>query len=249
MTVDVDENELVEEEHYAMAGQEHRDVISRLYEGLKLLFVERNDRLVMAEVDLYPPGATVKMIPDLAVVAGLPQTVMRSYRVGETGPSPAIVFEIVSRWENEDARERKLERYGAMAVAEVWFLHLHPPAITRYTWSAPSWRVDSPSRCEVLGGVSFVSVDDALEMLMPDGTPFPTSIADSELRANSEAARATTEAARAMAEAERATAAAARAAMELERAEDVAARARAAAGRADRLAARLRELGVDPDLV
>ena len=52
MTMDMDENQLVDEEHYGVAGQEHPDVISRLYEGLKLLYAGRNDRLVMAEVDL-----------------------------------------------------------------------------------------------------------------------------------------------------------------------------------------------------
>ena len=242
MSVEIDENELVEEEHYAMAGPEHRDVISRLYEGLKLVYIDRTDRLVMAEVDLYPPGARVKMIPDVAIVRGLPQYRVEAYRVGETGPPPSIVLEVVSRYENEDARRRKLERYGSMGVEEVWFLHLHPAGSVRYRMVDAVWQLDSPRVCDLLDGVSFASVDGELEPRFADGTPFPESMAAVAVEAQAEAARAE-------AEVERARDESARAEADVERAEAEAARARAEAGRAERLALRLRELGVDPDTV
>ena len=52
MTVDtsaLDEAE-VEREHYAVAGQDHRDLVTRIYEGLKAQFADREDRLVLSEV-------------------------------------------------------------------------------------------------------------------------------------------------------------------------------------------------------
>ena len=249
MTVDVDENELVEEEHYAMAGQEHRDVITRLYEGLKLLFDGRDDRLVMAEVDLYPPGEQVKMIPDIAVVFGVAQSVVNSYRVGRSGPAPTVVLEVVSRWETEDARTRKLERYATIGVLEVWFLHMHPPVNVRYSRLDGGWQADTPVRCDLLDGVSFPAVEGVLELHTPDGRPFPLNTASSELQARAAVERALAEAQRADAESERADAEAERAEAEAERAAEEAVRARATAGLAHRLATRLRELGVDPDTV
>lgn len=217
----VDENERVDEEHYAMAGQEHRDVISRLYEGLKLAFVGRTDRLVMAEVDLYPPGERVKMIPDVAVVFGLPQASMSSYRVGRDGPAPDVVLEVVSPLETDDARSRKLDRYAAMGAREVWFLHLHPAVSLRYRLVGATWAAETQDVCEALDGVRFGAVDGRLEPYLPDGSPFPAGWAAADERVRLETARADGEAARADGE----------------------------AARAERLAARLRELGVDPERV
>ncbi len=203
----VDENARVDEEHQAMAGQEHRDAISRLYEGLKLSFVGRSDRLVMAEVDLYPPGERVKMIPDVAVVFGLPQASMSSYRVERDGPAPTLVLEVVSPFETDDARTRKLGRYGSMGVSEVWFLHLDPPASFRYRLIEREWIADSPAACGLLDGVRFGALDGRFVPFLADGTPFPDA-ADALVR--TEAARADGEAARADGEAARADRLAAR---------------------------------------
>jgi hypothetical protein len=227
----------------AGSGQQHRDVISRLYEGLKLLYADRTDRLVMAEVDLYQPDERLKMIPDVAVVFGLPQSQIESYHVDRTGPAPTVVIEVVSRFETEDSRGRKLERYARMGVPEVWFLHIHRiPMVLRYELVRTTWNVAMAEECDVLDGVRFVVDDDVLDLRFSDGTPFPESIAAVAVRAQVEAARAGAEAARAEAEVERAQA-------EAERAQAEAAHARAEAGRAGRLASRLREMGVDPDTV
>ena len=175
---------------------------------------------------------------------------MASYHVGRTGAAPIVVIEVVSRFETEDSRERKLERYTQMGVPEVWFLHIRRfPMVVRCELAGTAWNIAMAEVSDLLGGVSFTIVDGVIDLRFPDGTPFPEGAAAVAVQARAEAARADVEAARADAEAARAEAEVARAEAEAQRAQAEAAHARAEAGRAGRLASRLREFGVDPDNV
>ena len=121
----------VEWGHKLMAGQQHRDLVTRLYEGLKLLFRDRSDRLVMSEVSTYDATGTMT-IPDVAVVFGRPQANVRSYRVGSDAPAPEVVIEVVSPNDTDDANGNKLDAHRKLGTKELWFLHLRTGVEARF---------------------------------------------------------------------------------------------------------------------
>ncbi|MGE0726693.1 MAG: Uma2 family endonuclease [Acidimicrobiia bacterium] len=195
MTIDAAMEAEVEREHYSMAGQQHRDLVTRLYEGLRLLFADRTDRLVLAEVTTMTASGRM-MIPDIAVVFGLPQQQHRSYRVGTTGPAPRVVLEVVSPMDTDEINATKLGRHLELGTEELWFLHVRTGSIERFIVLDGAFvPVPAPS-CAALEDIRFEPRGGTVEPVFADGTPFP-------LHAAAEAARATAEAARAARLAER----------------------------------------------
>src|SRR5207248_1015360 len=71
------------------------------------------------------------LVPDVAVVKGVPYAKRRSWRVGRTGPPPQVVFEILSQetWE-KDCGE-KLRKYALMGMQEYFTYDPHEPPVVR----------------------------------------------------------------------------------------------------------------------
>lgn len=189
MTIDAAMEAEVEREHYLMAGQQHRDLVTRLYEGLKLLFADRADRLVLAEVTTLAPAGRM-MIPDIAVVFGLPQQQHRSYRAGVTGPPPRVVLEVVSPMDTDEINARKLERHLELGTEELWFLHVRTGSIERFLVLDGRFVPVPAPTCAALEDIRFEPRHGTVEPVYADGTPFPSSAAAEAARAATEAARA-----------------------------------------------------------
>lgn len=178
----------VEREHYLMAGQQHRDLVTRLYEGLKLLFRERSDRLVMSEVSTASPDGRW-MIPDIAIVLGQPQAEHRSYRVGVNGPAPTIVLEVVSPNDTDDVNGNKLDRHLQLGTAEMWFLHLRTGGVQRFVVEDGRFVMAPVGPCDALEGVRFEVEDGRFDPRYGDGSPFPHAASAEAARAERLAAR------------------------------------------------------------
>ncbi len=178
MTTMLDEDALVaqaEEEHYAMAGAVHHNLVIRLYEGLLTIFQHRPDVCVLAEVTWFLPNGR-PMIPDIAVIYGAPQTEPDSWRQDRGNPVPAVIIEVVSRSENDEIKLAKLDRFQQAGASEVWFLHL-------LTGSHECWRVDPAgvlrfvhdNTSALLDGVRFgVGPDGQVVPFYSNGDEFPS---------------------------------------------------------------------------
>jgi Uma2 family endonuclease len=84
------------------------------------------------------------LAPDLAVIEGVAYQAVRSWRVGEYGPAPQVVFEIASEETWTRDLEEKPDRYARMGVQEYFAYDPNEPLIRR---SAPfrlfGWRLDT----------------------------------------------------------------------------------------------------------
>ena len=92
--------------HYLM------EVLTHLFRGQLCALYENFNFYQTANPGEHP------LAPDIAVIKGIQEQDLRSWRVGKTGPAPHVVFEIASEetW-NKDLEE-KPERYALMGVKE-----------------------------------------------------------------------------------------------------------------------------------
>ena len=65
---------------------------------------------------LEQPGPAVA--PDIAVIKGVPLRPLNSWRVGQTGPAPHVVFEVLSGETWKKDLEEKPNAYARMGVQE-----------------------------------------------------------------------------------------------------------------------------------
>ena len=164
--------------------------------------------------------------PDLAVIKGVENPDVRSWTVGETGPGPLVVIEVLSEETWKKDLQEKPGKYALMGVQEYFVYDPNEPAIRR--GKPPpllGWRLD-PEQREMVSMVADPAGrlwSEQLESwLVPNGALLRLFDRTNRLR---------------LAEAE--------AEAEGRRAE--AKRAEAEARRAEALAEKLRTLGINPD--
>ena len=243
MSITVDEATLVaqvEEEHYAMAGAAHHNFVIRLYEGLLVVFDDRNDVCVLAEVTTFGPAGQ-PFIPDVAVIHGVGQHEPTSWRQDHGDPPLTVAIEVVSPSENDDIIATKLARFDEAGAQEVWFLRTRLSDIMCYRRNEGTLQRVTASSSSLLGGVRFeVAADGSIVPFFADGEEFPPHFVAILRRARRAEALATAaEAAAATAEATAAAAEATAAAAE--------ATAAAAVARAEQLRDQLRAAGIQPE--
>jgi hypothetical protein len=201
------------------------------------------------------------LAPDLAVIKGITQRPMRSWRVGVHGPAPHVVFEIASEdtWKRD--LEEKPDRYAMMGVQEYFAYDPNePPVRQREPFRLFGWYLDKDTGLmqKMLPGPDGRLWSRHLDsLLVPDGAYLRLYDRHGNLRlTQGEAADRRAEAeAQARRFAERQADAEAQARLFAERRADAEAQARQAAERraeaeAEKLriiAEKLRALGIDPE--
>ena len=95
----------------------HRVVTEYLMNVLKWLFHERPCS-IYANLNFYqtPNAKEYPLAPDIAIIPGIAHRLVRSWRIGKSGPAPQVVFEIASEetW-HKDLDDKPL-RYAHMGV-------------------------------------------------------------------------------------------------------------------------------------
>lgn len=85
--------------------------------------------------------------PDLAIIKGVEFRNMRSWTIGRTGPTPHVVFEILSEETWKKDLEEKPRKYARMGVQEYYAYDPNEPSIRRGTvLRLMSWQLDSKGR-------------------------------------------------------------------------------------------------------
>lgn len=173
------------------------------------------------------------VIPDIAVIKGVPLPDVPSWRIGWTGPAPHIVFEIASEetWQN-DLKEKR-QKYATLGVQEYYVYDPNDPPLWRHRYPRLlGWRLDPAhgGMIEMVPGPDGRLWSPHLESwLVPDGAYLRLYDRDNQRRLTE---------AEAQAEARQS---------EARRAEAEAGRAETEARRAEALAEKLRSLGINPD--
>src|SRR5947209_6804501 len=124
-------------------------VLTWLFQGQTCAIHENLNIYQTANQYEYP------LAPDVAIFKGMVYQLIRSWKVGKTGPAPHVVFEIASEetWK-KDVEEKPL-RYALMGVEEYFF---YDPD------DSPHWR---HTRRRLLGW-QFNKVTGAIIEVMPD---------------------------------------------------------------------------------
>ncbi len=239
----------------------HADLVHYLVEALRWLFhgqvcaiYENLNIYQTTNLNEYP------IAPDIAVIKGIAQRSIRSWRVGKSGPAPQVVFEIASQetWKKDLAE--KPPRYARMGVQEYFAYDPHefplPASRNRRLFG---WQLDLDSQTmrEMSPGPSGSLWSHYLQSwLVPDGATLRLYDHNGQMRltcGESEAQQKQAEARRADAAVQQAEIEARRAQAEAQRAEAAvqqagaeARRADAAVQQAEALAEKLRSLGIDP---
>ncbi len=83
------------------------------------------------------------LAPDLAVIKGVPFRHLRSWTVGQTGPAPHVIFEILSEETWQKDVSEKPWKYARMGVQEYFAYDPYVPPIKRGTpLRLYGWRLD-----------------------------------------------------------------------------------------------------------
>jgi Uma2 family endonuclease len=216
-------------------------VLTWLFQGQPCAIHENLNFYQTRDAEEYP------LAPDIAVIKGVEDIDVPSWKVGRTGPAPQVVFEIASKetWTTDQAH--KPLRYARMGVQEYFAYDPNEPLLDREATSRlTGWQFDAarqymqkmPLRPD--GSLWSVHLDS---FLVPAGKYLYLSDRQGRLRLT----QAQAEAQRAEAEKRRADAEAKAREAEAQRAEQEARRADAEAKRAEALAEKLRSLGIDPN--
>ena len=193
-----------DEEHRLMAGMVHFELVIRLYEGLLLLFRDRPDVFVAAELNWVLPEHRVA-VPDIAVVFGQPADDRpRSYRQDQGRPPADLVIEVVSSQDTDEINADKMKRHAAAGTRELWFLYLATGGQTRFVLHDEHYEFAPATVVAALGGVRFEASNGTFVPYFPDGRVFPAHFRDEHARAETERDRADAERIRADTERDRA---------------------------------------------
>ncbi len=206
---------------------EHHDLVSYLEQVLKWLFHGQVCG-IYANLNFYQTTDYWEspLAPDIVVIKGVSVRSGRSWRVGQTGPAPQVVFEIASEktwW--KDLKEKPLA-YGLMGVKEYIAYDPNEPMLpesgSRRLWGWQRGKGRGPLQTMVQGPAGRLWSPYLESNLVPDGQYL--RLYDSQWQRRLTEAEAKDKQAREEAEARRAE-----------------------ARRAEMLAEKLRSLGIDPD--
>jgi Uma2 family endonuclease len=90
------------------------DVLMWLFDTQACSIHENLNFYVTDDEDEYP------IVPDIAVIKGVPFAFVTSWHIGDTGPAPQVVFEIASESTWERDLEEKPGKYAQMGVQEYY---------------------------------------------------------------------------------------------------------------------------------
>jgi Uma2 family endonuclease len=226
----------------------HRGLVTYLTAVLTWLFHERLCA-IYANLNFYQTADPKEypLAPDMAIIPGIAHRLVRSWRVGRSGPAPQVVFEIASEetW-HKDLTE-KPGKYAQMGVQEYFAYDPNEPPLSRRTNQRLfGWHLDASGRhMTVMQPRSNGSLwSPSLESrLVPDGTLLRLYDRTGQMRlTQAEKEHQEAELARQQAEKERQEADLARQLAELARQQ-----AEAEARRSQVYAEKLRSLGINPD--
>jgi Uma2 family endonuclease len=193
------------------------------------------------------PGPPVA--PDIAIIKGVPLRPLNSWRVGQTGPAPHVIFEILSSETWKKDLEEKPDVYARMGVHEYFAYDPNLSPLAEETAQRLfGWRLDPLSRRMV---ALLPNEDTSLwsheldSFLLSDQEILRLYDRNWQLRLTEAEARAQ----QAEAEAAARWAAERRARMEAEARRAAEQRAETEAQRANALLEKLRSRGIDPDLL
>jgi colicin import membrane protein len=187
------------------------------------------------------------LAPDLAVIKGVAQRPVRSWRVGVYGPAPHVVFEIASEETWKRDLEEKPGRYAVMGVEEYFAYDPNLPPFRRSELSRLfGWQLDKDTGLMQKmtpgpGGRLWSRHLDSL--LVPDGSYLRLYDREGHLRLT----QGEVDRYRAEAEAQARWFAERRAEAEAQARQDAERRAEAEAEKARIFAEKLRSLGMDPE--
>jgi Uma2 family endonuclease len=108
------------------------DLIVKLHTGLRYLFREREDVLIVSDLLWYPVEGHPEICtaPDVMVAFGRPAGDRRSYRQWEEGDTPPqIVIEVLSSSNRVSEMLRKLRFFETYGVEEFYILDPYTPGI------------------------------------------------------------------------------------------------------------------------
>ena len=254
----------------------HADLVNYLLDVLRCLF---HGQLcaIYDNLNFYQTSNSKEypLAPDLAVIMGTAHRRIRSWRVGKSGPAPAVVFEIASDETWHKDLQDKPGKYASMGVQEYFAFDPHdfPLPLSRNR-RLFGWRLDPGSQTmqEIpIGSNGSLWSHHLQSWLVPDGTTLRLYDSGGQMRLTEaeteaqlrqlETQKRQLEAQQRQAETRRADAAVRRAELEARqrqaetrRADAAARQAELEARRADdaiqqakALTEKLRSLGIDPD--
>jgi Uma2 family endonuclease len=219
--------------HYLM------EVLAQVFRGQLCALYENFNFYQTANPKEYP------LVPDIAVIKGIEVQDLRSWRVGKTGPTPQVVFEIASEETWHKDLEEKPERYARMGVKEYFAYDPYERPLRRTRTRGRrlfGWQLDQERR--VMRELLPVGPDGRIwsfhleSWLVPDGKYLRLY----DNRGNLRLTQAEAEARRAETEAKEKEAAIRWAEAEARRAEEM-------TRQKESLAEKLRSLGIDPDQI
>ncbi|HJT57326.1 MAG TPA: Uma2 family endonuclease, partial [Ktedonobacteraceae bacterium] len=241
----------------------HHLLIQYLEEILRWLF-HHETCSIQANLNFYTTDdeGEYPIVPDVAVIKGVPFTDEISWRIGVTGPVPQVVFEVASEKTWKRDLDEKPHEYAQNGVKEYYAFDpfLQPlPLSQRRRQRLFGWHLDAdsglmrqlhPQPDGSLWSPQLMSKlrpeDNYLRFYDPFGNRRLTEKEVETLARRAETARAEREAQRAEAAMRRMEAEVERAEAAMRRMEAEAERAEQERLRAEALAERLRALGIDP---
>jgi Uma2 family endonuclease len=214
------------------------DWIVKLKENLEILFADRPDVLVAANIFWYPVPdrhITGPMAPDVLVAFGRPKGRRGCYKQWEEGNiPPQVVFEVRSPSNSQKELRDKLEFYDTYGAEEYYLLD--PERKTLDIWLRQNNRFRSQRHLSgwisPRLGIRLALTREGIDVFYPDNRPFLSPLDMSKQMREL---------------LDRLKQQESRAAQEHARAEQALARAKEAEADAARLRERLRALGLDPD--
>jgi Uma2 family endonuclease len=123
----------------------HRMLVTYLMEVIRWLF-QGQVCAVYGNLNFYQSAYPKEypLAPDIAVIKGADFRLVRSWRIGKSGPAPQVVFEIASpeTWDND--LDKKPDQYARMGVEEYFAYDPNDPLIRNDTPQRLfGWRLDA----------------------------------------------------------------------------------------------------------
>ncbi len=101
------------------------EVLTWLYQGQNCAIYENLNMYRTSDKHEYP------IVPDVAVINGVVSQLLRSWRIGLSGPAPQVVFEIASEETWAKDLQEKPDSYAQLGVQEYYAYDPNEPPFTR----------------------------------------------------------------------------------------------------------------------
>jgi len=154
------------------------DWIWRLFGGMKLLVIERNDIFVATNLLWYPVEGKpkIRVAPDIMVALGRPKGYRGSYKQWvEGGVGPQVAIEVLSPGNRRAELLRKRRIYQRFGVREYYVYDPYKEKLKVYLRASTNFfRVTEVTKTftSPLLGVTFDMTGASMVVRLPDGEPF-----------------------------------------------------------------------------